>query len=481
MKRHSGKFLYIPLVAMALLSAACQPGVSEVSGGEEKADAAPVDSSPEAASDSEPETEKPGEDKPSDSGNTEADEQSGEDTQPSPDKATSEDVTPNDGSLVFGKDDTKPSATWTKPNLGQSYADPAYGTKVTRVSSAEGTRFNRNTYSRRQAENADGTLFMTYHGDAAYHVYEVDSTDLVAALEVHPDGEPQWHPSNPNIIRHTTGSNSYVGTLTLQETNVLDGTTTTIADITSEVKAALPGAAYIKDGAEGSPSKDGNRHAWMVYNDAEKPIGIVSYDLESDTILGTTEISESPDVDWVSMSPSGKYVVSSSDAGTHVYNADMSNKRLLTEAIEHSDIGYDADGSEAYVYIDFKNGSATAGWLVSVNMDTLDRTKIFDIYDNASSSVHISTKNYDKPGWALVSSYNCKVPGAWTCDKVFAVELKPNGRILNLAHTYNCGDDYWTETQAVVSRDFSRVYFNSDSGSCGEDAEVFRIDVPEFS
>ena len=72
-----------------------------------------------------------------------------------------------------------------------------------------------------------------------------------------------------------------------------------------------------------------------------------------------------------------------------------------------------------------------------------------------------------------------KIGSAWL--QVFAAELKPNGRILNLAHTHNCGQDYWTETHAVANRDFTRVYYNTDSGSCGIDAEVMMIDVPPFS
>ena len=114
------------------------------------------------------------------------------------------------------------------------------------------------------------------------------------------------------------------------------------------------------------------------------------------------------------------------------------------------------------------------------DLETGEATRIFDIYDDANTSIHISGKGYDRPGWVIASTYNCKVPGAWSCEKVMAVELQPNGRILQLAHTHNCGDDYWTETHAAVNRDFTRVYFNTDSGSCGMDAEVMEITVPAF-
>ena len=221
-------------------------------------------------------------------------------------------------------------------------------------------------------------------------------------------------------------------------------------------------------------------HAWIVYDGTERPIGLVSYDLSTDTVLGirTDLVDERPD--WVSMSVTGRYVVAAHDAGTFVYDAELGNRRLVTPALEHSDLALAADGTDRYVFIDFTSDPETGGWLTSVDLATLDRVTIFDAYDQANTSMHISGKGYEKPGWVVVSTYNCKVPGAWTCDKVMAVELAANGRVLNLAHTYNCGDNYWTETHAVVNRSFSRVYFNSDGGSCGTDAEVYRVDVAPF-
>jgi hypothetical protein len=70
----------------------------------------------------------------------------------------------------YDYDDTPLSITLTKPDLYQTYIDPAYNTVVTQVTSAEGIRFNRNTYSRRQPENIDATMFFTYHGSTSYYM-----------------------------------------------------------------------------------------------------------------------------------------------------------------------------------------------------------------------------------------------------------------------------------------------------------------------
>jgi len=391
--------------------------------------------------------------------------------------------TPQNGSLVWGYDATVPASDWSRPPLYSSYVDPAYNTTITRVTSADGTRFNRNTYSRRQAENASGTMFMTYHGDAVYHVYNRADGSLVRALDIHPGAEPQWHATDPNAVRHIGGDNSYVGDLRLYEVDVTSGASTVVADLTTQIRAVFPAADYLQDRDEGSPSRDGNRYAWLIYDSSETIVGIVSYDVASNALLGSLAAADFPaagPIDAVSASPTGDYVVVNHWEGTYVYNADLTNRRLIFAGAEHSDIALNTSGRDAYVYIDFTSGPE-GGWLVSVDLDTLTHTRIFDLYDDANTSIHISGKGYNKPGWVVASTYNCKVPGAWSCEKVMAVELTPNGRVLNLAHTYNCGESYWTETHASVNRDFTRVYFNTDSGSCGIDAEVSIIDVPRFA
>lgn len=387
----------------------------------------------------------------------------------------------NQHGLTWGHDARPPSLDWAKPALANPTRDQVFGTRVRRMTTADGTRFDRNTYSRRQAENSDGTLFLTYHGDAEYRVYDRLTGELVRRLAIHPDSEPQWHPANPRRIRHIAGSNELVGDLKLYEYDLLSDRDVVVADLTARVRTQLPSAAYLTDRAEGSPSADGNRYAWMVGDAAGRGLGIVSFDLASDRILGLSAPLRPGDgqLDWVSMSPTGDYVVAGYWYGIFVYDADLGNERRVNSKADHSDIALQLDGSDAYVYIDFSSGP-DAGFLVAVDLATLARQRLFEVYGGANTSIHVSGKGFDRPGWVIVSTYNCKDPGAWTCDKVVAVELTNNARVLNLAHTYNCGENYWTEPQAAVNRGFTRAYFNSDGGSCGIDAEVYELTLPAF-
>jgi hypothetical protein len=69
-------------------------------------------------------------------------------------------------------------------------------------------------------------------------------------------------------------------------------------------------------------------------------------------------------------------------------------------------------------------------------------------------------------------------------DQVFAIELKPNGRVVRLAHTHSVVDqdqehDYWAEPHATVNQDFTRVLFTSNWGRSGtEEVEMYLVVLP---
>ncbi len=375
--------------------------------------------------------------------------------------------------------DEAADGTWRKPDLGGSYVDESFGTTITRMTSAEGTRFDRNTYSRRNPENADGSLFFTYHGDAAYTVRSVADGSLVQTLGIHPDAEPQWHPSDPQLMRHIAGPNSSVGELRLFEVDVRTGESHVIADLTDRIQTVFPTARYLKDRAEGAPSIDGNRWAWIIYDHNETAIAIVSYDVASDVVLGLMplDVSRSDTLDWVSASPTGSFVMAAWWDGTWVFDADLTNPRQIHDDAEHSDMALGRNGKDVYVFIDFSAGP-NGGWVMAVDLVTGQATRLVDLYDDANTSIHFSGTAYDTPGWVVASTYNCKEPGAWSCEKVFLLDIE-TAEVVPVAHTHNCGDSYWTETHAATNRDLSRVWFNSDGGSCGIDAEVYRIDIAD--
>ena len=67
-----------------------------------------------------------------------------------------------------------------------------------------------------------------------------------------------------------------------------------------------------------------------------------------------------------------------------------------------------------------------------------------------------------------MSTYYTKTEkiNGWAQNKILAIELKQNGRIINISNTYGDhkifpGKNYWTETKATSNRDFTKIIFTT--------------------
>jgi hypothetical protein len=160
------------------------------------------------------------------------------------------------------------------------------------------------------------------------------------------------------------------------------------------------------------------------------------------------------------------------------FSRNLKSATALSSRAEHSDLGFDANGRDVYVY-----SSYVSGWVSMVDVATGARTHLWQIYENGNSTaMHISAKNFDKPGWVLISTYKEKNTGSgWYANKIMAVELRANPRILNIAHTYNRASNYWSEVHASVNRDFTKILFNSNWGSGNDDMDVYKIVLPDHA
>jgi hypothetical protein len=69
-------------------------------------------------------------------------------------------------------------------------------------------------------------------------------------------------------------------------------------------------------------------------------------------------------------------------------------------------------------------------------------------------------------------------------DQVFAVELKPGGRVARLAHTRSLVDDeeeldYWAEPHASTNADLTHILFSTNWGRSGTgEVEMFLVELP---
>ncbi len=342
----------------------------------------------------------------------------------------------------------------SRPTKGVRQKDPAFGSCVYRATnhSAEtGTSFLRNDYSRRQAFNADNSYFLAYGYGGAWYLYNANTLQLIRKLAFHGTAEPQWDATNPKVLYFLPSG----GGMTMSKLNVDTNVSTVVADF----RGRLPwSSAYrVWTRGEGSPSANGRYWCFMVENSSSGMLGLITYDLVNNTILGSRSMSTRPN--HVSMSPSGKWCVVSS---TTVYSQNLSTSRLLYNGTQHNDLALGADGRDYYVYTD----QATTGYITTIDLETGARTSLIPTWIGGTvTSLHISGKAFNKPGWILVSTYSHSGSLKWAHERVMAVEMKANPRVVSLVHHRTYINGYWTQPHATASRDFSRVLYNSNWGS----------------
>lgn len=230
-----------------------------------------------------------------------------------------------------------------------------------------------------------------------------------------------------------------------------------------------------------------------TYNASSQQVtcqGLIVWDRATDTITTLSAGAFGNAMpDHVSMSPSGKYIVPSwaynKTLGTRAYTRDFTSFKMLHTQSEHSDLAFGPNGEDLYIVSDYD-----AGQIRAVNMDTGASFNLMPLYPTQghSFSCHISGKAFKRPGWAVVStyadysSYGNTYPAAaqqGMYRKVMAVELKPGGRVLNIAHTQSGRDygGYFGEHQASVNQDFTRVTWATNFGS-GTRIESVMVGLP---
>jgi hypothetical protein len=166
--------------------------------------------------------------------------------------------------------------------------------------------------------------------------------------------------------------------------------------------------------------------------------------------------------------------------GLMVYDRNLQNGRGLLRIVGHSDTALDAQGREVFIYQDIDTDN-----LSMLDLETGNNTPLWPLdFSHTGFGLHISGRAFNLPGWALISTHDGDPTSyIWMDDSVFAIELKPGGRVVRLAHTQSLVDeslehDYWAEPQASVNADFTRILFTSNWGRSGTgEVEMFMIEL----
>lgn len=382
------------------------------------------------------------------------------------------------------------------PDLGEPAArepsrDPVFGTCVVRVTDSrvdlepdDPSGGLKNEYSRVQSFNADGSLLLARSTEANWYLYEAMTLQPLGTVPL--GVEPRWDATDPFRIYH-------IDEVRLLAYDVRTGEERVVHDF-ADVFPGKPLAA-VWTRYEGSPSLDSRYWGLMAQDEEWLTVGFVTYDLLEDKVVATREVPPS-EIDAVTISPLGDYFLAGFDVwcdegqlgddahpcGLMIYDRDLRNGRGLLRVIGHSDTALDADGREVLVY-----QAIDTDHISMLDLETGEVTDLWPIdFSHTSIGLHFSGRAFRRPGWALISTYSGGHPTSytWMDNQVFAIELRPAGRVVRLAHTHSIVEeneehDYWAEPQASTNHDLTRVVFTSNWGRSGTDeVEMYLIDLP---
>ncbi len=391
--------------------------------------------------------------------------------------------------------DVRQAPDLPEPTARAPFRDPTFGTCLVRATDRtadlppdDPSAGLKNEYARVQSFNADGSRFLVRSIEAFWYLYDASTFQPLGQLPL--EVEPRWDASNPDLLYHSDETR-------LMSYNVRSGQHSLVHDFASDFPGQSLAAVWTR--YEGSPSLDNRYWGLMAQDQDWQTVALLVYDRVADAVIASRDmrgLSElEREIDSVTISPLGNYFLAYHEycesgqpggeghpCGLMVYDRDLTNGRSLLRIIGHSDLALDAQGREVLIYqdidtdhismLDLASGVVTPLWPID--------------FSHTPIGLHFSGRAFRQPGWALVSTYQGGHPTAytWMGDQVFAVELKPGGRVVRLAHTHSLVDenqehDYWAEPHASVNPDFTRVVFTSNWGRSGTgEVEMFVGELP---
>lgn len=395
-----------------------------------------------------------------------------------------------------------------KPKYLQSYNDPVFNGRVTRITDSVFGEVNKPLYSTMQAWNADESLLMIYRtGNASNrghklldgHTYKFkQDLDIVPAdLE-----QVYWSRTDPDVFYYVSKRSGDYGKF--NRFNVSTNKPTEIADFSEYCGSGLPSGGNDVQ----MHAADDDLFGFNCRRNDGKSI-MLSYKPSTNKVVTAPIGSGTSWTEWTAPTPSasGKRfwhqgVVIGTDLNT------VNLKLDLGSAVEHSSMGMTSNGQDAYYQVSFGsspngcNGDADKGigHLVEHNLETGDCRNIISQakgYTYPTSSTHVSSLAYKNPNRVAVSSIgNRSQTSLFTSgnaapplfSEIYIAQTNPDDTVVcRYAHHRSYGKSatkggyaaYFGEPHATISPSGTRVIFGSDWYDSGS-VDSFVLELPDY-
>ena len=386
----------------------------------------------------------------------------------------------------------RPMPALTRPQPGESYQDPMFGSKITRVTDAGSISSGvmRNLYSTIQAWNADETKMILWHRGDGHYLYDGMSYELISRLDIIPADIEQiyWSQTNPDTFLYV---NVAVGTTVATPA----GSYRLLGNELIRYSVSNEQHTIIKDFNTQCPngSVTAGNDAQMISDDSNV-IGLrcgdqgFSYQISNDKI---TVLAEDASLAAPQPFPSGNRFYHRG----RVLNENLEVERSLELGAvnEHANLGKLDTGQDAYFSVGFARNSndscdGAIGSLVVHDATSADCSVLVGPatgYPFTLSGTHVSALANKNPGWVAVSSIGFGVEG----DSLLEQELylanthDDNRTVCRIAHHRATGRrgsiGYFAEPHPIISPSGTRILFNSDWNDSGQ-VDAYVLELPSF-
>lgn len=350
--------------------------------------------------------------------------------------------------------------TFEPPVVGGTYADPAFGSTVKRISDALGRAdadrggnlaWITSEYSTMSPFNSDGSRLILLH-QSYFGLYDEMGSYLGdLPLEINSSSEPRWSRKDNRTIYYVRGNQ-------LKSYDISSGAIHLVRTF-SEYSA-------ISGMGESDISLDGDH---FVFAGDRRYVFVYRISANSKSAVLDTG---GRGFDSLYITPSNKVTITWNQSGTvrytgiELFDDRMTFQRQLARAGGHMDVTLDSDGQEVLVW-------ANAADPQPICDNAIVKIRIADGQQSCLASfdwslaVHVSAP--DRSGYVYVETYAPSNPtpaSGWTAYANELLQIRLDGsQVIRLAHHRSRpfqGNTYNWQPRISASRDGSRVVFNSN-------------------
>ncbi len=322
--------------------------------------------------------------------------------------------------------------TIPRPEYLKVVRDPKYGVDYTCISDPtvfgvpSGSGALLSHYPKDQAWNADmskiilGGNYLVNAGD-----YTFDKVLNFSGIDT------RWSNTDPKIRYFCSGDKFKKINIETEEVTLLH---------------TFPGYRATVGPWEGNISAD-DKYVVVTSESGGVAVKASLYDIELDSVISTKSFSG--DIDWVTVPPSGDYIVVNNrgDGKIEVYDLNFNLLRVVGVDSQHGDFGVDSEGNEVWIQV------------IPLSMSRLSDGKYTRLLE-PNIGGHISGRGFNNPGWALVSTdINSKFKYA---TQLFEIKLDGSGTIRHFGYARSSCTTYSNYPMGSVRQDGKKVIFNSD-------------------